>query len=161
MPKRRSDVFSCSGAGNESGSVVLDTLQWINCWLTKCCQNGVTVIHFGCHKSRYQTRHDIGNENFLDGFKVAKMEKADMNDGAGMDACQCGWVSSELGWPSLVSGHPPHPSSRLLSEASPPFDCSLRVRASADTRHSNVRVSADTGCPTCAGVWAQYHDHTL
>ena len=46
--------------------------------------NGVAVIHSGCHKSRYQTRRDIGTKSSPDGFKAAKMEKADTNDGAGM-----------------------------------------------------------------------------
>ena len=59
-PKCRSDVFSCSDASNESGGRILDMLQWIDWRLRKCCQNRVAVIHSGCHKSRYQTRRDIG-----------------------------------------------------------------------------------------------------
>ena len=53
-PKRRRDVLSCSGASDESGGCILDPLQWMDCRLRKCCQNGVVVIHSGCHKSRYQ-----------------------------------------------------------------------------------------------------------
>ena len=52
--------------------------------LRECCQNGVAVIHSGCHKRRHQTRRDIGTENLPDGFKAAKMEKAPTDDGAYM-----------------------------------------------------------------------------
>ena len=81
--QRRSDVFSCSDASNKSGGRVMGTLQWINWGLGACCQNGVAVIRSWCHKSRYQTRRDIGTEDSTDGFKAAKME-ADTNDGADM-----------------------------------------------------------------------------
>ena len=62
-----SDVFSCSG--DESGSLILDTLQWIDWRLRECCRNGVAVIHSGCYKSRYQTRRDIGTEDSTDGLR--------------------------------------------------------------------------------------------
>ena len=83
-PERRSDVFSCSGASNESGGRVLNTLQWINRRLRKCCQNRIAVIHSGCHKSRYETRRNVGTDDSPDGLKAAKMEEADTNDGADM-----------------------------------------------------------------------------
>ena len=82
--KRRSDVISCSGASDESGGCILDPLQWIDGRLRKCCQNGVAVIHSGCHKSRHQTRRDIGTEDSTDGFKAAKMEETGTDDGADM-----------------------------------------------------------------------------
>ena len=50
--------------------------------LRKCCQNGVAVVHSGCHKSRHQTRRDIGTEDSTDGFKAAKMEETGTDDGA-------------------------------------------------------------------------------
>ena len=82
--KRGSDVFSCSGAGDESGGCILNSLQWIDWRLRECCQNGVAVIHSGCHKSRYQTWREISTENSPDGFEAAKMEKAGTNDAADM-----------------------------------------------------------------------------
>ena len=65
-PKRWSDVLSCSSASDESGGCILDPLQRIDWRLRKCCQNGVAVVHSGCHKSRHQTRRDIGTEDSTD-----------------------------------------------------------------------------------------------
>ena len=81
-PKRWSDVLSCSSASDESGGCILDPLQRIDWRLSKCCQNGVAVVHSGCHKSRHQTRRDIGTEDSTDGFKAAKMEETGTDDGA-------------------------------------------------------------------------------
>ena len=80
-PKRRSDVPSCSGASDESGGCILDPLQWIDWRLRKCCQNEVAVVHSGFHKSRRQTRRDIGTEDSTDGFKAAKIEETGTDDG--------------------------------------------------------------------------------
>ena len=78
-------MFLCPDAGNESGSRILDTLQWINIGTEEVlpewsCSNPFRLSK----KSIYQTRRDIGTENSPDGFKAAKLEDTDTNDGADM-----------------------------------------------------------------------------
>ena len=58
----------------QSGSCVLDSLKWINCWLRESCENRVTVVQPGCHESWHKAYCNFSAEDTSDWFEVSEID---------------------------------------------------------------------------------------